>query len=189
MESENLKIGARGWRHKQWVGPYYPDDLPVEWQLTYYANDFQVVLVPVEYWEKSKGYNLEEWLEAVDENFRFYLECPSLEVNEERQRFQDQCIEMGGLLGGVIISDDMEAEHLDLHCPIVKQPLFENEKLCVGVLDKELDDLRKVRAWLEAFDNQCEEKQKRVFITNGTSKVISMETIVRIKMLSEMMSL
>ena len=81
MEYENLKIGARGWRHRQWNGLYYPDDLPVEWQLTYYANDFQVVLVPDEYWEKSKGYDLEEWFEAVDEGFRFYLECPPLEDN------------------------------------------------------------------------------------------------------------
>ena len=50
MSSMSLNIGAYGWKHENWSGGFYPDDLPQDWQLTYSSNAFNCVLVPVEYW-------------------------------------------------------------------------------------------------------------------------------------------
>jgi len=42
-ELAELVVGARGWEHAQWLETYYPDDLPEDWQLDYYANEFGCV--------------------------------------------------------------------------------------------------------------------------------------------------
>jgi len=89
MSFKSLNIGAYGWKHEDWSGNFYPDDLPQDWQLTYYSNAFNCVLVPVEYWCEQKMPDCEEWLESVHEEFRFHiacderlLECVSLEQLE-----------------------------------------------------------------------------------------------------------
>ena len=89
MSFKSLNIGAYGWQHENWSGGFYPDDLPQDWQLTYYSNAFNCVLVPVEYWCEQEMPDCEEWLESVHDEFRFHiacderlLECVSLEELE-----------------------------------------------------------------------------------------------------------
>lgn len=43
-------IGACGWEHAGWQGAFYPDDLPADWRLGYYANLHPVVLAPADAW-------------------------------------------------------------------------------------------------------------------------------------------
>lgn len=40
-----LFLGSHGWDHAAWQGSYYPDDLPDDWRLSYYANEFSCLLV------------------------------------------------------------------------------------------------------------------------------------------------
>jgi len=75
MSFKNLNIGAYGWKHENWSGGFYPDDLPPDWQLTYYSNAFNCVLVPVEYWCQQEMPDCEEWLENVHDDFRFHIAC------------------------------------------------------------------------------------------------------------------
>ncbi len=69
-----LLIGARGWDHESWVGEFYPDDLPPDWRLSYYANAFRAVLVPAEHLRQTDPNQLGEWTADVPESFAFYLE-------------------------------------------------------------------------------------------------------------------
>jgi hypothetical protein len=75
MSFKSLNIGAYGWKHENWSGGFYPDDLPSDWQLTYYSNAFNCVLVPAEYWCEQELPDCEEWLESVHEEFRFHVAC------------------------------------------------------------------------------------------------------------------
>ena len=75
MSSKSLNIGAYGWKHENWSGGFYPDDLPQDWQLTYYSNAFNCVLVPVEYWCEREVPDCEDWLESVHDEFRFHIAC------------------------------------------------------------------------------------------------------------------
>lgn len=188
MGTENLTIGARGWKHPHWMGSYYPDDLPEDWQLSYYANDFNAVLVPSEYWDRARGYDLEQWAEAVSDNFRFYFECPLLEGDAEIQSFKSQCILIGDHLGGVIVSDDADTNALDLNCPVVREPSLRDKTLSIGLLEP-IDDIRAVRFWLEGFDKAAARLRKVVFVTNHGCSDVSMETLMEFKTLSEMMGL
>ncbi len=69
-----LLIGARGWDHEGWVGDFYPDDLPPDWRLSYYANAFRAALVPAEHLRQADPNQLGEWTADVPESFAFYLE-------------------------------------------------------------------------------------------------------------------
>ena len=189
MTINNLKVGARGWRHERWLTSYYPDDLPEDWQLTYYANDFEVVIVPQAYWTPSKGYPVGDWQEAVGENFRFYLEYPPLDSDEEIKCFQNQCIELGDLLGGIVVAEGFNVDKVVLSCPVIDISSVGTSALCVGVMDKDFEDLRKARVWLETFDKNSQSEQKVVIVSNGTEDDISMESLLKIQTLSEMMGL
>ena len=83
---QKICTGAYGWRHRRWLNAFYPQDLPVEadedWRLSYYSNEFNTVLVPVDYWQTGHGQasaliDSEHWLEQVHDEFQFFVECQS----------------------------------------------------------------------------------------------------------------
>jgi uncharacterized protein YecE (DUF72 family) len=44
---KNVLLGALDWKVPRWRDEYYPEDLPEEWQLSYYANEFSTTLIDV----------------------------------------------------------------------------------------------------------------------------------------------
>ena len=68
-----MLIGTYGWRHPQWVGTYYPEDMPEDWWLSYYSNEFSVVLVPeADILCTDKG-EIEAWPDNVEDDFLFFI--------------------------------------------------------------------------------------------------------------------
>lgn len=74
-------IGANGWQHSEWIGDFYPDDLPEEWLLGYYGNEYPVVMVPADYLQSDSAV-INEWLEESDESLRLLIEWPAGEADE-----------------------------------------------------------------------------------------------------------
>ena len=74
LEMDNLQVGTLGWQYESWVGGFYPDDMPEDWWLDYYANHYRVVLVPESQWMSWQEEAFEEVLEAVEGDFRFYFQ-------------------------------------------------------------------------------------------------------------------
>jgi hypothetical protein len=70
----SIQVAARGWEFPAWSGDYYPQDLPAEWRLAYYANDFSLLLVPQARWVGAAPELGRAWCDEVSETFRFYLE-------------------------------------------------------------------------------------------------------------------
>lgn len=68
-----LRVGACGWEYAHWLDNYYPHDLPAEWRLSFYANEFPAVLVPQDQW-RDQWQHLADWVEDVPDEFRFYLQ-------------------------------------------------------------------------------------------------------------------
>jgi hypothetical protein len=79
-EGLNLQLAAVGWDHDRWEIEFYPDDLPVQWRLAYYSNEFRAVLVPPSYWQVQTISEMAQWYEDVPPRFRFYLQ-PSLTLS------------------------------------------------------------------------------------------------------------
>lgn len=76
-----LRVGAVGWDHAHWQDNYYPDDLPAEWRLGFYANEFPTVLVPQQQWQEH-WQQLADWAEDVPDEFLFYLQGNASDVQQ-----------------------------------------------------------------------------------------------------------
>lgn len=68
-----LQIGTYGWRHEDWLGTFYPDDLPEVWQLDYLSNVCRVVLVPQAEWQAWTPQAVQEISDSIGEGFEIYL--------------------------------------------------------------------------------------------------------------------
>ncbi len=186
----NLQVGAYGWRHAHWHGSYYPDDLPKDWQLSYYSNDFNVVMVPAHYWHPQQGYD-DGWLEMIHANFRFFIELPPLILTngEAMKLFLQQIRHLQAHLSGVIL--DVKTIQPGLIDQLVRlsalSPLFGDGSVAnlemrpialatkvkpaeLAIFDDDLTHLRQTRTLLEPFVMQQADYQQAVIIKNSTLK-------------------
>lgn len=74
--SYRILIGARGWLHTRWQSNFYPEDLPDDWRLGYYSNEFPVALMPATYWQQGDD-EIEAWLEDSSESLQLLAEIPA----------------------------------------------------------------------------------------------------------------
>lgn len=103
-----LVIGARGWEHEGWNGLFYPADLPPEWRLAYYANEFRAVLVPPEVWARCTRAQLVQWRADVRGDFRFFVElaCDPACMEGFAQtcaQLSDKLNALDDLVGGLVL--------------------------------------------------------------------------------------
>lgn len=142
ITSESIRVGACGWQHAHWQGTFYPDDMPGDWRLSYYANEFSTVLVPQACWlQRMKSQECSEheddWLD-VPESFRFYLALDDEQYRTPLRDFMasDFVASMQGrVLGGVSTQADYDAQ------------------LGVAMIKVGEKDLRGWRQWLEQFES------------------------------------
>jgi len=71
-----VDIAAYGWEHPEWDGVFYPEDMPGEWRLDFYCNEFRAIVIPAEKWAGSDCDPLDEWVGALGDDTRVYLELP-----------------------------------------------------------------------------------------------------------------
>lgn len=109
----NLQLAAVDWDHDHWQGEFYPHDLPSQWRLTYYANEYRQVLVPARYWDNAGLAQAAQWYEDVQEAFRFYLLLPSHLLHSSEQPMVLQSLDVfKEKLGGVLL--DAAAEDVQV---------------------------------------------------------------------------
>lgn len=70
-------IGTRGWEVADWVGDFYPGELPDDWRFCYYSNNLRSVLVPQDTLATAQRADILRWIEDSDPAFRFVLELPT----------------------------------------------------------------------------------------------------------------
>lgn len=143
----DLLVGTYGWVHPEWMENFYPDDLPEDWQLDYYANEFACVIVPVDTWITASTDDFQQWQDVVDEEFRFYLELP-----DKVESLPEGVEQLGELLGGYILRQTAPGDWRQV---IGEQPLLVmdtsssalQEYVQAGSEDKQL-------AWLQTSANE-----------------------------------
>ena len=88
-----LVVGAYGWEHKPWLDAYYPDDLPEDWRLDYYTNEFGCVILPADVWTGVDAETTQQWVDEVEDNFMFFIELPesAADVKEKLSTFVGHC--------------------------------------------------------------------------------------------------
>ena len=94
LESHRILIGACGWLHDNWQENFYPEDLPQDWYIGYYGNEFSVVLVSDKEWQQ--GGSVEEWLEETDDTPAFICELPLQDVKQDVLQHAEQYLTAAG---------------------------------------------------------------------------------------------
>ena len=190
-----LRLGSYGWQHTHWDKSFFPDDLPEDWRLGYYANEFSAVLVPQSYWQVDTGFDVENWQEDVAEDFRFYIEWPFNSVDGQSQSLcLQQCRSLGELLGGIIVNQSIE---LKTDMPVyyrypqaslehqIWTPENNNAQSGVAMLMLDGADLRTQRQWLEQFSISAESLHC-VFLSDIS---LQMDSLHNMKTLIELLGL
>ena len=70
-----LYCGTSGWNYEQWKHRFYPDGLPQEKWLSYYANRFNTVEINNSFYHLPEKKTFEHWREASPENFIFAVKA------------------------------------------------------------------------------------------------------------------
>ena len=134
---------AYGWESHNWLD-FYPDDLPEEWRLDYFYNQFSGVVVPAEMVTTMTCEIAEQWLDAVDDDFRFILE-----VKKGERPDSDLLKVFGKTFGGLI-----EINHGRAFCDGKEAIIYNGD-----------NNPREIRDFIESVSE--EEEEKLVVITSG----------------------
>ncbi len=70
-----LRAGTSGYAFKEWKGPFYPEDLPDDQMLSYYASRFPTVEINNTFYRLPKEHVLQEWAAQVPDGFLFGIKA------------------------------------------------------------------------------------------------------------------
>lgn len=104
----SCSIGAWGWQHAGWEKDvFYPDDLPEDWQLSYYSNEFDLVVIPANYW-LQEGFAENDWLDDVEDDFVFYIDWPFQQLTNQQdyEKCAESCRQLEEQLQSVLVNND-----------------------------------------------------------------------------------
>ena len=171
-----LNILPIGWDYPGWVGEFYPDDLPAEWRLTYYANEFPGALIPQQTWTAIDTRSLYAWDADVGEGFRFYFLINQLvdplswaeksDCLQERfggfvvdssclQQFANTGVDCYSLFYKEITAEDVQLRALD------------KKRIAIAFSESDVTDLRRQRRFLEQIAEQLAFEAEVLLILQG----------------------
>ncbi|MFZ5467121.1 MAG: hypothetical protein ACOZAI_07635 [Pseudomonadota bacterium] len=105
-----IALGCFDWRHAAWQGGFYPDDLPAEWRLTFYANEFDALGLEAAAWLEPSLDELGGWVADTREGFRIYPELPARAVPDLEARLKA----LGPRLGATLAGEGCSPELIEL---------------------------------------------------------------------------
>jgi uncharacterized protein YecE (DUF72 family) len=79
-------VGTSGYAYKEWKGSFYPDDLPNDDMLSFYAGQFGTVEINNTFYRMPSEKVLMQWAERVPQGFRFVLKASRRITHQQRLR-------------------------------------------------------------------------------------------------------
>ena len=106
-----LYCGTSGFSFKEWKGPFYPEKLPADAMLEFYASRLPTVEINNTFYRMPKQSLLESWAERVPNSFRFAVKAPRrishvkqlADCGEEAGYFFSTVGVLGERLGAVLV--------------------------------------------------------------------------------------
>lgn len=102
----SIHLAARAWGHTQWRGAFYPPDLPEDWDLAYYANEFRAVGVPGALWLEASADKLHGWLADTGAGFRFFLLLEAAQLGEAAAPLAQAVEALGEQCAGLVLFEE-----------------------------------------------------------------------------------
>ncbi|MEW6445372.1 MAG: DUF72 domain-containing protein [Pseudomonadota bacterium] len=156
-----IALGAWDWRHADWVGGFYPEDLPPDWRLTFYANEYDAVGLRAEDWLLPAPGVLRDWVEDTREGFRFLLEWPETFPAGASEGLGERLAILAPRLGALLTGDETSV-HVSVPEGV---PVWARERVAHDFVEaletarppllllggQGLDDLREARRAIESL--------------------------------------
>ncbi|MBT8132926.1 MAG: hypothetical protein KJO03_00355 [Gammaproteobacteria bacterium] len=178
-----IHVGAYGWLHQHWMNSFYPEDLPADWRLGYYSNEFNTVLVPSFYWQQRYMVDCETLLDDVHSSFQFYIECDNrifdmVSLSELSDALNLLKPQLSGLVfpgGGQVekvmderfieLADSLQVDMIEGQSESGSDKLWcsagsskdARQQVRFALLEDDLRDLRAVRPRIEPFISQLQD--------------------------------
>lgn len=105
-----LELAAYGWASPAWSA-FYPEDLPEEWRLDYYSNEFTSLVIPAGDWAAASIDQAAGWLAEAPEGFRFYWELADADGASRLLELVSQHGRADGHLAGWLFQAGLSLEH------------------------------------------------------------------------------
>ena len=70
-----IHVGTSGFRYKTWKGPFYPQEMPDDQMLAYYAERFETVELNFTYYGIPKPQTIERMVERTPDGFTFWVKA------------------------------------------------------------------------------------------------------------------
>lgn len=70
-----IYIGTSGWQYKHWRGTFYPDDLKVKDQFSYYQKFFDTVEINNSFYQLPSKETFEKWKNSVPQDFIYVVKA------------------------------------------------------------------------------------------------------------------
>jgi len=110
VASSVLLAGTSGFSYKEWLGHFYPEQLPANEMLRYYAAHFSTVEINNTFYRMPAESMLTQWSQQVPEQFAFTLKAPRRITHDQRLReseanvaeFLRRAQVLGGRLGALL---------------------------------------------------------------------------------------
>lgn len=180
-----VHIGTIGWNFPAWDQGYFPNDIPEDWKLAFYANDFSAVALPESLWAGESLESVCQQLDELEPGFAVYClaqsQMPSVEMIRQVKSV------MGDFFAGFIVSENVDVEAMSQYqkdfvfsadCFIPGNdeirywgtlPIGNNSKLSVIKLDGETD-LKILRQQFASVQSQLDDKADVfVMVSSGSS--------------------
>jgi uncharacterized protein YecE (DUF72 family) len=77
-------VGTSGYSYKEWKGTFYPEKLPADEMLSYYAQRFSTVEINNTFYRMPNASVVESWAGQVPESFRFVLKARQTITHHKR---------------------------------------------------------------------------------------------------------
>jgi uncharacterized protein YecE (DUF72 family) len=116
-----LLAGTSGYSYQEWKGNFYPEDLPADGMLRFYAGRFQSVEINNTFYRMPAEPMLARWAEETTGKFAFSLKAPRRITHDKRLRDADpdvsELLRRAAVLGrklGVLLFQMPPSMKLDL---------------------------------------------------------------------------
>lgn len=77
-------VGTMGFGYKPWAGAFYPENLPRNQQLTYYAGVFNALEMDSTFYGTPRTDSVTRWRSVTADNFRFCPKAPRAITHDQR---------------------------------------------------------------------------------------------------------
>lgn len=143
-------IGSHGWMHSQWESTFYPDDLPEDWQLGYYANEFSIAVIEQNAWNclQKNPDIITDWISETESGLRFVCEL-SLACSEQELNAHLSVISQLGnaCLGVILLANESQPADSLVTAILNKLPV---DMPCILDLT-ELPDVALLQQWQQQY--------------------------------------